>query len=376
MTDSLLTRFLAVICMLVVVPWLGAGAVRAEVLLGVATPLTGPNTWFGEMTLKGFDLAVADLNAAGGVLGQQIQGSSVDDFCNPDQGRAAARKLVAVGVVAVIGHQCSGAAIAAAPVYGEAGVVLISNSATNPKLTEQGIGTVFRVVGRDDQQGALAAAYLAAAWHDKAIAVVHDGQTYGKGLAEEVRKGLEQHGMREALFTAVEPGRSDYGALINQLRERGIDVLYYSGYSPEAGLIARQARDAGEHLQLVCADGTSSEDFPMIAGDAGEGTLLTNLADPIARPEAADVVARLRAQGGKVLPSALYGYAAVQAWAQAARAAGSLDGKAVAAALRAGTFDTVIGRLGFDAKGDVTGIEAFRWYRWRHGELVPADDVG
>ena len=113
-----------------------------------------------------------------------------------------------------------------------------------------------------------------------------------------------------------------------------------------------------------------------LAGDAGEGTLLTNLADPIARPEAADVVARLRAQGGKVLPSALYGYAAVQAWAQAARAAGSLDGKAVAAALRAGTFDTVIGRLGFDAKGDVTGIEAFRWYRWRHGELVPADDVG
>jgi branched-chain amino acid transport system substrate-binding protein len=235
---------------------------------------------------------------------------------------------------------------------------------------------VFRVVGRDDQQGALAAAYLAAAWHDKAIAVVHDGQTYGKGLAEEVRKGLEQHGMREALFTVVEPGRNDYGTLINQLRERGIDVLYYSGYSPEAGLIARQARDAGEHLQLVCADGTSSEDFPMIAGDAGEGTLLTNLADPIARPEAADVVARLRAQGGKVLPSALYGYAAVQAWAQAARAAGSLDGKAVAAALRAGTFDTVIGRLGFDAKGDVTGIEAFRWYRWRHGELVPADDVG
>jgi branched-chain amino acid transport system substrate-binding protein len=319
------------------------------------------------------DVAVllADLNAAGGVLGEAVRAVGVDDFCDPDQGRAAARKLVSDGVVAVIGHQCSGAAIAAALVYGEAGVVLVSNAATNPRLTEQGIATVFRVAGRDDQQGAMAAAYLAAAWRGRAIALVHDGQAYGRGLAEEVGKGLQRQGVGVALLTTIEPGRTDYGTLVEALREHGIEVLHYSGYAPEAGLIVRQARAAGLDLQLVCGDGTSSEDFSLIAGAAGEGTLLTDLANPADRPEASGVAARLRARGTRLLPAAFYGYAAVQAWAQAAQAAGSRNGRTVAAVLHDGRrFATILGRLGFDAKGDVTGIETFGWYRWRHGELV------
>ncbi len=357
-----------------VVLCLTAGAARAEILLGVAGPMTGPNSWLGDLTSQGVEMALGDLNAAGGVLGQQVNGVAADDFCDPGQGRAAAGKLIAQGVAAVIGHQCSGAAIAAAPAYGEAGVVLISNGATNPGVTEQGVATVFRVCGRDDQQGALAADHLAAAWRDKAIAIVHDGQAYGKGLAGEVGKGLERRGVRPALLTSIEPGRSDYGALVAELRERRIDVLHYSGYAPEAGLIARQARAAGLALQLVSGDGISSEDFRLIAGDAAEDVLVTNITDPVARPEAADVVGRLRARGTtSVLPSALLGYAAVQAWAQAARAAGSFAGETVAAALRAGRFDTIAGRLGFDAKGDVTGVETFRWYRWRRGELVLAE---
>src|SRR3954470_16831165 len=329
---------------------LGAGAAQAEILLGVAGPLTGPNARFGELTEKGFDLALDGLNVAGGVLDQQGRGVAVDDFCDPDQGRAAAAKLVADRVVAVIGHQCSGAAIAAAPAYGEVGVVLVSNAATNPRLTELDVPTVFRVVGRDDQQGAIAAAYLATVWRDRPIALVHDGQAYGQGLAEEVRKGLGRHGVREALFTAIQPGQTDYGLLVDRLRERGIAVLHYSGYAPEAALIIHQARAAGLALQLVCGDGVASEDFRLIAG---EGALVTSLADPTARPEAAAVAGRIRAQGDKTLPSGPYAYAAVQAWAQAARAAGSTEGKAVAAALHAGSFDTILGRLGFDAKGDV-----------------------
>jgi branched-chain amino acid transport system substrate-binding protein len=348
---------------------------RAEVLLGVAGPLTGPNAWLGELTQRGFDLAVTDLNANGGVLGQQIRSVAADDFCNPDQARAAAAKLVADGAVAVIGHQCSGAAIAAAPAYGEAGIVLISNAATNPKLTELSVPTVFRVVGRDDQQGALAAAYLATTWRDRPIGIVHDGQAYGKGLAEEVRKGLEQRGVSEALFTTIEPGLTDYSPLVAELRDRSIAVLHYSGYAPEAGLILRQARAAGLELQLVCGDGMTSEDFRLIAGEAAEGTLVTNFADPTIRPEAARVVERMRATVGTALFAGPYAYAAVQAWAQAVRAARSTDGKAVAAALRGGTFDTIVGRLGFDAKGDVTGIDTFHWYRWHGNELVPAKEI-
>src|SRR5262249_52783726 len=148
------------------------------------------------------------------------------------------------------------------------GVVMISNAATNPKLTELGVTTVFRVVGRDDQQGAFAAAYLGTTWRGKPIGIVHDGQAYGKGLAEEVRKGLEQRGVRAALFTAIEPGLTDYGPLVAELQSRGIAVLHYSGYAPEAGLILRQARAAGLELQLVCGDGETSEDFRLIAGQA------------------------------------------------------------------------------------------------------------
>ena len=344
--------------------------VRAEVLLGVTGPLTGPNAWLGELTHQGFDLAIANLNANGGVLGQQMRGVVADDFCNPDQGQAAAGKLIADGVVAVIGHQCSGAAIEAAPAYGKAGVVLISNAATNPRLTELGVPTVFRVVGRDDQQGAIAAAYLATTWRGKPIGIVHDGQAYGKGLAEEVRKGLEQRGIREALFIAVEPGLTDYGPLVAELRDHGIAVLHYSGYAPEAGLILRQARAAGLELQLICGDGVTSEDFRLVAGEAAEGTLVTNFADPTVHPEAARVVERMRATVGTALFAGPYAYAAVQAWAQAVQAAGSTDGRAVATALRGGTFDTIVGRFGFDTKGDVTGIDTFRWYRWHGSELA------
>ena len=258
--------------------------VRAEVLLGVTGPLTGPNAWLGELTHQGFDLAIANLNANGSVLGQQMRGVVADDFCNPDQGQAAAGKLIADGVVAVIGHQCSGAAIEAAPAYGKAGVVLISNAATNPRLTELGVPTVFRVVGRDDQQGAIAAAYLATTWRGKPIGIVTDGQAYGKGLAEEVRKGLEQRGIREALFIAVEPGLTDHGPLVAELRDHGIAVLHYSGYAPEAGLILRQARAAGLELQLICGDGVTSEDFRLVAGEAARGHARHQLRRPDCPP--------------------------------------------------------------------------------------------
>ena len=137
----------------------------------------------------------------------------------------------------------------------------------------------------------------------------------------------------------------------------------------------RQARAAGLELQLICGDGVTSEDFRLVAGEAAEGTLVTNFADPTVRPEAARVVERMRATVGTALFAGPYAYAAVQAWAQAVRAAGSTDGKAVAAALRGGTFDTIVGRFGFDAKGDVTGIDTFRWYRWHGSELIPVEEI-
>ena len=130
---------------------------HAEILIGLAAPLTGPNAWLAEQTERGVALAVADLNAAGGVLGQQVEVVTADDYCDGEQAVAAANKLVAVGVVFVAGNPCSGAAIPASEVHAAAGILMISNAATNPVLTERGLDNVFRVVGRDDQQGTIAA---------------------------------------------------------------------------------------------------------------------------------------------------------------------------------------------------------------------------
>ena len=318
-------------------------------------------------------LAVADLNAAGGVLGQQVEVVTADDYCDGEQAVAAANKLVAVGVVFVAGHPCSGAAIPASEVHAAAGILMISNAATNPVLTERGLDNVFRVVGRDDQQGTIAGNYLADRWGDKSIAIVHDGEAYGRGLAEETRKQLNARGVQEVLFTEITPHNADYGALVAELSAVGADVVYYGGYAPEAGLIIRQARNAGDDVQIVVGDGVSSEDFLLIAGPAGVGTLMTLWPDARENPAAAAVVAKFRAANYEPGGATLNAYATVQVWAQAVEEAGTLELEPVAQTLRSNQFDTVLGTIGFDAKGDVTGYDTFAWYIWKDGGYARAD---
>jgi branched-chain amino acid transport system substrate-binding protein len=162
---------------------------HAEIRIGIAAPLTGAMAWSGEQTRAGAHMALEDLNATGGVLGQSLEAVLVDDFCDPDQAMAAAQKLVAEGVPLVVGHQCSGAAIPASTLYEEEGIILISPAATNPRLTDRGLRYTFRTSGRDDLQGKMVADYIAKEWPTASIAVVHDGQAYGQGVAEETGAG-------------------------------------------------------------------------------------------------------------------------------------------------------------------------------------------
>jgi branched-chain amino acid transport system substrate-binding protein len=348
----------------------GVGPAHAEVRIGLAAPLTGPMAWAGVVTQQSAEFAVVDLNARGGVLDEQIELITADDYCEGEQAVAAAEKLVAAGVVAVFGHQCSGAAIPASKIYADAGVLMISTFATNPKLTEQGFTNVFRVVGRDDVQGRIAGDLLAKRWGGKGIAILHDGQAYGKGLAEETRKRLNERGIAEAMFEAIEPGKADYWDIVQKMRAMGVEVLYYGGYTHEAGLIIRQARENGYELQLVAGDGISNEDFGLIAGPASDGTLMSNPPQPVTT-EARALLARF---GPDVSAGAdLKPYAAVQVWAQAVEKAGMFETQAVADALRTHESDTVLGRIGFDAKGDVTGYETFVWYIWKDGGSAPVD---
>lgn len=345
---------------------------RADVLIGDASPLTGPVSWYGAQHLVGTELAVADLNAKGGVLGQQIRVISVDDACDTEQAVAAAKKLISDGVTFVVGHVCSGGAIATAPLYEAARVIVIWASATNPRLTEEGRANVFRVVGRDDQQGIIAGDYLAEHWGRKNIAILHDGEPYGAGIAAETRKQLNKRGVREILYEQITPGQVDYSDVVSRLAAAGIDILYYGGYVPEAALLIRQARGRDYGVQLVSADGLSSEDFWLIAGSAGEGTLFTSFRDPSRNTAAAVILERARGSGIEPNYRVLYSYGAVQAWAAAVERAGSLDLEAVSAALHSHEFDTVLGRVRFDPKGDVLPA-GFEWFVWTSGEFIAAD---
>ncbi len=363
-------RFI-VIAIVVLAAALGDPA-RAEILIGLAGPMTGKDAWSGEQMQRGVDLAVADINAAGGVLGQQVRLLAADDFCDPEQAVAVAQKLAGDGVVFVVGHYCSGTSIAASAIYEAAGILQISPASSNPLLTEQGRANVFRTFGRDDADGVVAGDYLADHWGDKKIAILHDNTTFGKGLADLMKTQLNKRGVAEAIYQAYASGKNDYSAEIAALQAADIAVLYVGGYHTEIALMARAARDRGYSVQLVSGSDMATEEFALIAGAAAEGTLFTFVADPRRNAEAAQIAERFRAENFEPEGYTLFSYAAVQVWAQAIEKAGSLELQAVIASLRSHQFDTVVGRIDFDDKGDLTGYSPI-WYVWKGGKYVPLE---
>jgi branched-chain amino acid transport system substrate-binding protein len=219
----------------------------------------------------------------------------------------------------------------------------------------------------------MAAEYLSERWRGRDIAIVHDGQAYGKGVAEAARERLHGRGVSEVMFESIPPGQADYSELIDRLQAKGIDAVYFGGYTAEAGLIIRQARGRGYDLQMIGSDALITEYFWHVAGPAAVGVMFVSMADPRVNREAAAIVEQFRADGYEPEGTTLHSYAAVQVWAQAVEKAGTIESKAVAEALRAHQFDTVLGTIGFDAKGDVYGYEPFVWYIWQEGNYAPVD---
>jgi branched-chain amino acid transport system substrate-binding protein len=341
-------------------------AAQADITIATAGPMTGQYAAFGEQMQRGAEMAVADLNAAGGVLGEQLQLVVGDDACDPKQAVAVANDFVGEGVIFVAGHFCSGSSIPASEVYTEEGILQISPASTNPALTEEGGDNVFRVCGRDDQQGQVAGQYIFDNYADATIAVIHDKSTYGKGLADETVKMLESLGITDVLYEAYTAGEQDYTALVTSLKNAAADVVYVGGYHTEAGLILRQMRDQGMQTQMISGDALVTDEFWSITGDAGEGVLMTFGPDPREFPSAVELVEKFRAEGYEPEGYTLYTYAAVQVFAQAATIAGSTELDAVIEALRGNSFDTVIGPLTFDDKGDIEQ-PAYVWYQWQGG---------
>ena len=341
----------------------GIAAGQAEIKVGIAGPLSGSALNTGEQQEIGAQKAFNHLNDKGGLLGKEIVVISVDDACEPRQAEAVAKQLVSEGVVFVVGHVCSACSIPVSKIYEKAGIIMISPASTNPKVTDEGGPNVFRVIGRDDQQGTIAGDYLANNHSKRNIAIIHDGQAYGLGLAEITKRQLNKRGVTEVLFDSYAPDQNDYKSIVNKLVNKKTDVLYAGGYLTDIGIILRQAKKELPNLRLFSGDALVNVQFLFVAGEAGEGTYFTFGPDMRLKPEARDVVAAIREEDAYEPDGyTLYSYGAVQAWAQAVKQAGSLEPKAVIDALKAGSFDTVLGKIGFDEKGDVTGIDTFVWY--------------
>jgi branched-chain amino acid transport system substrate-binding protein len=345
------------------------GTAWADIQIATAGPMTGDYAVFGAQMQAGAEQAVADLNEAGGVLGEQLTLMVEDDRCDPKEAVAVANRVASAGAVLMAGHFCSGSSIPASQVYVEEGVIQISPASTNPALTDERPGPgVYRVCGRDDQQGEVAGAYLVEHFADAKVAILHDKSAYGKGLADATMAAMEAAGKKADMYEAYTAGEQDYTALVAKLQEAGIGVVYVGGYHTEAGLIKRQMVEAGmTDAIMMSGDALVTDEYWEITGEAGAGTLMTFSPDPRQAPGAAEIVEKMEAAGKPTEGYALYTYAAIQAWAQAAEAAGSTETEAVIKALDEGTFDTILGTMDFDEKGDVS-LPGYVFYEWKDGE--------
>lgn len=349
-----------------------AGAVRADVVVGVAAPAGGALAPLGAQMLAGVTEAAAAINADGGVNGETLVVEMLDDGCEPKRADAVANQFAGRGATLVVGHLCLTASLAAAPVYAANRIIQISPATTFPGYTDNRAGPgTFRLAGRDDQQGVIAGHFLAERFGDQRIAIVDDMSPYGKGLADATRRAMNQAGIKEVMTEAFEPGAANYDAMIGRLRATNIDVLYIGGFYPDAATIARGLSDAGMTTIVVGGDALMTEEYWRAAGDAADGTLVSFMPDPSLDPNNATLVAALPERGVTAEGYVLYAYAAVQAWAAAANVAGSNDFDAVASALAVGAFDTALGPVSFDQKGDAT-LPSFVFYQWNGGAYTMA----
>jgi branched-chain amino acid transport system substrate-binding protein len=354
-----------------------AGTAQAQIKIGVGAPITGGSAAFGAQIRSGVEQAVADINAAGGILGQKLTVSVGDDRADPKEGVSVANRFAGDGVKFVIGHFNSGVTIPASDVYQESGMLVITPAATNPKVTDRNMWNVFRVCGRDDQQGRLAGAIIAQKFAGKRIAMINDKTTYGLGLAEETRKAINAKGLKEVMFEGVNKDDKDFSALVSKLKAANPDLVYWGGLHDTGGLIVRQMRDQGMNAPFMGGDGIADDEFAAIAGPGAVGTLMTFSPDPRTAPSNKATVEMFRNKGFEPQAYTLYSYAALQIIKQAAEQAKSADPKKVTEVMHSGqVFDTVLGGLSFDKKGDVSDNgymvdgkkkERYVLYTWKKG---------
>ncbi|MFT0548213.1 branched-chain amino acid ABC transporter substrate-binding protein [Allopusillimonas ginsengisoli] len=346
---------------------MSSGAFADTIKIAVAGPFTGALTQYGTMVKEGVDTAIEQINASGGVLGKQLEAVSIDDGCEPKQGPVVANRVVNDGIHYVVGHVCSGATIAATDIYNNEGVVMVTPSATSPAVTDgKNYEMIFRTIGRDDQQGPAAAKFIAEKIKPTKVAVLHDKQSYGQGIASAVKKDLEAAGIDVVLFEGINAGDSDYSAVITKLKSAGVDFVYYGGYHPEMGLLLRQGAEQGLKTQFMGPEGVGNPDINAIGGATVEGMLVTLPADFTADASNAAIVKAFKDKGRD--PSGAFqltAYSATKAIADGITGVGKDDPIKVAAYLHANSVKTPIGEISWNKQGDLNDFkfDIFVWHK-------------
>lgn len=329
--------------------------------IGIAGPMTGDQAKMGMDFRNGVSLATEEWNNMGGVLGKKIELIISDDQRDPKQAVAVANKMVNEGVVGVIGHFNSSCSIPASDVYNRAGIPMITPASTNPQLTEKGYKGVFRVCGRDDQQGKVAADFVMNYLKLKDIAILHDNTTYGKGLADEFKRFVGDK-VKVVYYGGIIQGDKDFKMVLTSVKSKKPELIFFGGIYPEAGLLVKQAKELGVTAKFMSGDGTIDPKFIEIAGaSAAEGTYLTFSPDPKNIPSAKTFIDKYQSRYGELGPYSIYAYDAINIMLTAIKEANTTEGKAIIDKLHSMEFSGALGKIRFDEKGDVTVAPYVVW---------------
>ncbi|MDA8424007.1 MAG: branched-chain amino acid ABC transporter substrate-binding protein [Nitrospiraceae bacterium] len=328
--------------------------------IGAAGPMTGDQSKMGVDLRNAVELAVAEWNEKGGVLGKKIVLLAGDDQADPKQAVSIANKFINQKAVAVVGHWNSSCSLPASKYYDDANIVMISPATTNPHLTLQGFKRVFRVCGTDDQQGRVAADFVLSRLHPKRVAIIHDKTAYGQGLADYFKKALGDK-VQVVYYGGIIQRDPDYKAVLSTIKENNPDVYFFGGIYPEAGRLVRQAKEVDLNIPMITGDGVFDPTFISIAGKSAEGTYVTFGKEPAGLSTAKTFIEKYRAKYGDPGPYSIYAYDAANIILSSIAETKSTDGGKIAEYISKTTFHGAFGDIAFDKNGDVTKAPYVIW---------------
>ena len=339
-----------------------AGSASAQVKVALNGPITGQLASFGEQMKRGAEMAVADINAKGGVNGQKITLVIGDDQCDAKQAVSVANRSAQDKVAVVIGHFCSGSSIPASDVYKEENILQISPASTNPKFTDRGYTNVFRVCGRDDQQGAVAGAYIVQHYKGKKVAIIHDKTAYGQGIAEVFKKTIEASGAKVTIFDGLASEEMDFRATISAIQKSGAQGVFWGGMYNQAGPFFNQLRQAGFKGAFLGGDGIYDPELIKTVGAKADSLFISFGPDFVHSEAAKPFLAAYKQKFNQEAAGySIYGYDAANILLAAIQKAGTTDAAKVSEALRSQAWSGLMGQTEFDAKGDLKKANFVIW---------------